>query len=379
MSGPAGGSSDGPANGPVAGAIALLAAGLAAPAGTAAQAPADVDPEHRPGHGCVAGRAFERHFDSGALWSGCARLDPVHGLELAALAYRAPGDASRPVLAALHPASILVQRAGEPVPSERLGPERRVLAESAATCAGEILAVAPRGGDVCVRRTATGLLAKYGDLRGVHGATWWFESALPGDGGEIWQSRVGLGEDGRIDVELALSGAVGTELVARAAWRVAFALDTPAADVVEELDFALGPRSRRPMRVTRLGVESFRRSAPERFRAWRALDPATGAGYLLDPAAGVAAPSGFGANWTGFELAVTAADAAERHAFAPPTLDGHVDGESLEGRDPVLWHAVARTVRPSAEDRPALGARALAFALTPFDWTARSPFETLAP
>ena len=346
------------------------------------------------GGACAGGLLVERDFDSGAAWRACARLDPVHGLELSDLAYRAPGDASRPVIASLHAASVLVQRTGETTPTERLGPARRPLPEGAATCAGEILALPVAGRDaapatgptagpdaaaglaaLCVRRTRTGLLSKYGDVRGVHGAAWWLESAMPGEGGEIWQARVGLGEDGRVDVELGLSGRVEVELVARAAWRVEFALDTPAPDRVEELDFALGAGSRRPMRVTRFAVETLRRTAPERFRVWRAMDPATGAGYLLDPATSVAAPAGLGANWTGFELAVTAADPAERHASAPPTLDGFVDGEALAGRDPVLWHAVAAAVRPSAEDRPALGTRALGFALLPFDWTVRSPFD----
>ena len=127
------------------------------------------------------------------------------------------------------------------------------------------------------------------------------------------------------------------------------------------------------MRASALRVETLRRTAPTRFRAWRIVD-ASGAGYLLDPQSAIAAVPGIGANWTGFELAVTAADDAERHASLAPTLDGFVDGETLAGADPVLWHALAMTVRPDAGDAAAMRPRELGFALLPFDWTAASPF-----
>ena len=356
---------------------ALVVGALVVGAGTARAQGAD--------DGCADGARFERGFASGSAWSGCARLDPVHGLELTALAWRAPGDAERPVLASIHPASILVQRAGERAAAERLGRALAALPETAATCPGEraeLLPVPGAGGDrgaLCTRRVETGLLSKYGDVAGVHGAVWWLESARRDPGGEIWQTRIGLGEEGSVEAELALSGEVAAELVARTVWRVAPALDSPAPDRIEELDFALDPVRgvRRPMRVREIGVEALRRTAPERFRVWRALD-ASGAGYLLDPRTSVAAATGFGPNWTGFELAVTARDDAERHASAPPTLDGFVDGESLAGADPVLWHALAMSVRPDASERASLGARALGFALLPFDWSPRSPFEDLA-
>lgn len=386
--------------------------------------------------GCEDGAELAHEFDSGAGWSLCARIDAAHGLELRELRYRAPGDAARPVLAALHLGSILLDdRSGAaPQPLFANAALRELSAQRA--CAGERVSIGTLPDALCMTQRPTGLLAKYGDLEGVHGAEWRLEARRRGPLHE-WLVQITLAEDGRITPALSIGAGHGTGAtpaiasdqnagtaagmtvgvatggVSRgvgpgtlagtdtrvragssaanvlATWRVAFALDGPAADRIEELDFILDPAlgSRRPMRATPIEVETLRVAAPASFRGWRAVD-ANASGYWIDGQSGA---TGWerGANWTRFEVAVSAASQCETHATPLPdarlrpgcepasaaqSLDSIVDGESLAGRDPVLWISTALALPASAVANAESGDRTTSFDLLPFDWTAKSPF-----
>ena len=370
------------------------------------------------------GRVLEHAFDSGALWSVCARLDDVHGLELRDVAYRAPGDSLRPVLRSVHLGQLLVHWHDEPRPEPRLGGTtpgasglggEAALALDASSCAGTAVALGGVDGGadgvrrLCTRERSGGLLAKYAQRDALHGERWELFAAAR-QGLLTWRVGVELTEDGQIAPSVALSGRVErttsdprfgaaldgavaggvpapTRATLLAAWRMRFALDTPTPDRVEELDFPLEPGGggRRPMQVRALDGEVFRRVAPERFRGWRVFDPGTGAGYHLDPIDSGRAWNARGGDWARFELALTRARDCERHAEAnavapgaPPCgggLDAFVDAESLDGADPVLWFSRTALWTPRPEDLPFLSSVVLDTRLVPFDWTDASPFE----
>lgn len=354
--------------------------------------------------------ALEHAFASGASWSFCARLDPRHGLELGALAYRAPGDRARPVLRSLHLAEVLVHRHDRPRAGALVGDataESSTLGAAATRplgaddCAGERLALGAAAAPLlCLVERDAGLLAKYADRAAVHGARLEIH-AVAARGALVWRVAVALGEDGRIAPSLALGGRLVPSVAdaryatpiddgrlalpratLRATWRLAFALDGEAPDRVEELDYPLDGvlGTRRAGRTRTLDTESLRRVAPERFRVWRVADRASGAGYLVESVAGGQDWLDRRHNWTRFELALTRPRDCERHALGNRAercgegLDDFVDGESLADTSPVLWLGRSRLWRPRREDLPLLTALVLGVSLLPFDWTARSPF-----
>jgi len=373
---------------------------------------------------CADGRSVEHAFDSGAAWSLCARVDDVHGLELRDVRYRAPGDSARTVLRSLHVAQLLVHWHDTPSPERRLGgstPATRGLGGAAtlaldpASCAGTRLALTDEldaPSTLCTRERASGLLAKYARRPALHAERWEL-FAIARQGLLTWRIGAALTEDGQIVPSVALSGraertgddarfgtAIGgddaalylTRATLLATWRLRFALDTPATDRVEELDFALAGAgdNRRPMQVRGFDTEVFRPVAPVRFRGWRVVDPSSGSAYTLDPLDSARRWNAPGGDWARFALALTRARDCERHAEANATvgrerpapeacgdgLDEFVDGESLDGADPVLWFSNTRLWTPRREDLPFLSSTVLEMRITPFDWTASSPFES---
>jgi len=388
--------------------------------------------------GCDDGRRLAHTFDSGAAWSLCARIDEHHGLELIDLAYRAPGDRERPVLRSLHLAQILVHWHDANAPERRLGGNESgtaglggnasvVLGRN--SCEGETASLAAPGADegpagvdtaadimdqgiademprLCARERASGLLAKYDQRAALQGEDWEL-FAVARQGLLVWRTGVTLTEDGSIAPSLALSGrltrtsedpryaasATATEAglvgaVLHATWRLAFALDTPATDRVEEFDFALetGAGNRRTMRIRPLVDESLRQVRRDSFRGWRVVDGESGAGYFLDPLDSALAWNSPGDDWARFDLAITRTADCERLASGNEVradagcgagLDDFVNGEALDGADPVLWHSRTRNWVPRQEDLPFLSSVELDMRIIPFDWTDASPFEVV--
>lgn len=360
---------------------------------------------------CADGVRLEHSFDSGASWSLCAGVDERVGLEVRDLRYRAPGDRERPVLASLHLGQLLMHWHDEPSAERRIAGTTREtqglggsasLALTTETCAGErhvadSSAAGTSGGSaatpLCTRERASGLLAKYAGRRAVQGEAWEL-FAVARQGLLTWRQAMTLGEDGTIDPTLTLSGhgvrAVDDALTPAtilATWRIAFALDSDAADTVEEYDFKLDPDlgNRRPMTERLLPVEVFRTVESERFRGWRISDSASGAGYYLDPLDSAQRWTTPGDDWARFDLAMTRARDCERLADGNPVvdkdsrcgtgLDDYVDAESLVDVNPVLWFSRTKNWIPRPEDRPFLSSVRIGMTLMPFDWTAESPFE----
>ena len=332
-------------------------------------------------------------FASGAAWTLCATIESANGagrgadadqrgdmagaLRLEQVAYHAPGDRLRSVLRDLHPAALRVQAHRRtdargllpglrPLPAERCPSDARALSERAA---------------LCLSRRSTGLLYRYGDISGGQGARHDLDLLQANAAGTTVRQRVSFGETGTIRPSLTLHDP-GTTLPAadsslQVTWRIAFALDSAAADRVEELDFALPSEhgSRRQMRVLPLRLETHRGARHQAFRGWRVID-AGGAGYYLDSQQAVGGWSSAGGDSADAHalpapiLGVSAYAAHERDANRLPA---YLNRESMADRSPVLWYAATALLMPTADAGTASSATT-GFVLSPLDWTAHSPF-----
>lgn len=377
---------------------------------------------------CEDGSAFQHTFDSGANWSFCASIHSQHGLELQQLRYQAPGDQSRLVLKHLHLGQTLLhfhdQTDVQPVIRQQ-DSENNVsgfgnpIPLSAELCRGTVHSLPAADNSVCDFERPTGLMAKYSMRPGLQGEQYQFFAVFDVNGLTL-QTQIGLSEDGRIQPAVELSGnhwartnsaafgqlVNGTSLAnddrrfATAVsvlytWRMVFSLnDAEPNDRVEEFNFVLNTErgNRRPMSVTALETEAFRNIDPDAFRGWRVVEPATGAGYYLDPQNNGIPYRDNTNNWAQFELAVTRYNSCEQHALArlggvtqsntsndncSGTLDQYVSGESMQAQSPVLWYSQSRVFKPRSEDFPIVSSLKTEFELIPFDWTATSPFEVI--
>lgn len=337
---------------------------------------------------CAAdARELSLPFDSGAQWQMCARVDAQAGLVLTDIRYRAPGDAARSVLSSLSIGSAMLHVHGESLPQRIMPNDART--PRSTPCDGQTEPLAEAAA-LCLTRHDTGLLVRYGDIRGVRGNEWRV-TLDEGIDALQWRTRIAFGETGRLTPALSafdvspqqsdqrrfgVQQPDGQRLAERSmlsTWRLAFDLDGGEPDRVEEFDFTLqqGSGSRRVMRVTPLDLETLRTVAHETFRGWR-VRTERGAGYYLDSQSASTGWSGGGGNWTRFALAVTADD--DRSADSSPLdLDRIVNAESLIDRHPVLWPSGSAVLSPRNEDGARASAR-VAFDLLPFDWTERSPF-----
>ena len=344
---------------------------------------------------CLDGEPLQVSFDSGAAWSMCASIDADHALQLNDIHYRAPGDTSRSVLQSLHLAQLLVHHHDQSVASAQINPiagaalgGSQLVSLDERNCAGSIVALADDL-QLCSHTKITGILAKYSRRKALQGSEWQLYT-VSRQQSLIFQIRVSFAEDGSIMPSVSLSGhndrkSPGATWLST--WRLAFALDSSASDLVEEFNFTLMPElgNRRPMQITPLLTETLRKVDREQFRGWRIIDE-SGAGYYLDPQNSGYAYTSKTMNWALFDIAVTQAKACEQHAQhnvqsnnnseCGSNLDDFVNGEPLSNRNPIVWHSQTSNWSIRQEDQPAISSMDMQFTIMPFDWTSTSPFET---
>lgn len=308
---------------------------------------------------CGSSGSLAHTFDSGASWSACAHIDPLAGLTLRDVRYRAPGDRERSVLTSIGLGQLLMHWHDENLPELRMGGQTdttRGLGGSAAvaltddTCNGTLASVSspPDRPDntsanaandtaansfVCTRERPTGLLARHVGRPAIQGEAWEV-FAVARQGLLTWRLGMTFGEDGRLEPSIELSGHSERESGATllATWRMAFTLDGDADDRFEEFEFRLDETlgNRRPMSTRPLLVESFRQVNRERFRGWRISDLSSRAGYYLDPLDSSQSWTDQTRDWARFDLAVTRANACERLADANPgTLTSPGDSHDM--------------------------------------------------
>jgi len=385
---------------------------------------------------------LEHSFTSGASWSVCAKVDENHGLHLQSLHYRAPGDSLRKVLHTLHAGQILMHYHDASQAQTQLGdiysnqqrptgesltqtpspyipvqpPTGSILAMNDKTCNGEIIDTSGSNrARLCSRILNNGTLAKYSQNPSLHSSRWQLTAALQRSS-LVWSTTVSLSEDGSIQPAIGLSGRARhtsnsagfaspiastdialTRATVVSTWRMVFDLDSNLTDQVYQFDFALDQEqgNRRPMRISEIASEEFRRVSRENFRGWQVQDSG-GSGYYLDPG-----KSGFdyrssAHNWANYDLAISRYAACERYAanntgaanligpasstdetgpVCASSLDEFVNAQSLSEAHPVLWYSQSRSLNPSNEDWPVIRHFHLSFQLMPFEWTSASPFE----
>ena len=369
---------------------------------------------------CGEQLALDHAFASGATWSMCLSVEESHGLTVRSLRYRAPGSTLRPVLSEAHLGQLLLHYHDSRDPIAQINPSLQpprsaeftdIIAMNDNSCDGTRLTVSGHAAAVCSRVRDNRILAKYAQRPSIQSQKLEISSAFQRET-LTWTSSFTFTEDGQIRPGVSLSGRAaqttpdpdfaqaipaGTAPLTRATvlanWRLVFDLDTPAVDRVEQFDFPLDADdgNRRPMQVSSLETESVLQVERENFRGWRIID-ASGAGYFLDPANSGFSYRSLGMDWAQSDGAVSVFRPCERHAWlnsgetvpgsgdAPAagcgaSLDEYIDGESLQGNQPVLWYSLSRTLDPRIDDWPVIRDVAFQFDLTPFDWTAASPFE----
>ncbi len=384
--------------------------------------------------GKIAATELTHTYPSGAVWSVCAALHPIVGLYLQDLRYQAPGDSLRRTFSELHLAGILEHYHDEP--TERSVFETLSFGSddfvsfTPATCPGQLsvltaLADSADNGEagnngeternICTVFYADKILAKFDNATVTQNHSWDLIAAAS-HGQDTWEVVVTLGEEGTISGSINRSGVLhqftddpqfGRNLVnsalavnstIKSTWRIVPGMSaintdaTNATQTVEQLDFRLAPEfgNRRPMTVEPLTVETLRQVNREQFRRWQVKGD-DGAGYLVD-----VQNNGFDFrstqyNWALFDVAFTRYNECEittlnnaenvanlTNGFSSPpcadSLQGFVNGESLEDTTPVIWFSQTTTITPDADDWPLLRTRVLTFDLVPFDWTQSSPF-----
>ena len=368
---------------------------------------------------CTSGRFIEHAFESGATWSLCADVVESHGLSISSASYRAPGDTLRSVMQLAHLGQLLLHYHDSAQPEAQIDPvlyqqmddgSSDLLSMNTSTCQGSILDVPRKAALICSRVKDNRILAKYAQKPSIHSQSLELASTFQRDA-LTWTSSFTFTEDGQIRPGISLSGRASrtlgdlrfaqaipaetaplTRATVFATWRLAFDLDTPDTDRAEQFEFPLQDTqdNRRPMIVTALDTEQLLSVDRGTFRSWRVVD-SSGAGYYLDPANNGFSYSNATMNWTGADGAITVFDECEQHALrnidsassttAPVSncgrsLDDFVNGQSLQGGQPVLWYSQSRTLEPGIEDWPVIRDMGMSFDLLPFDWTPASPFES---
>ncbi len=368
---------------------------------------------------CTSGSLVEHAFASGASWSLCADVVESHGLDISVVSYRAPGDTLRSVLQHAHLGQLLLHYHDSTQPDAQIDPvlyqqmddgSSDLLSMNASTCEGNILAVPRKAAVICSRVKDNRILAKYAQRPSIQSQSLELASTFQRNT-LTWTSSFTFTEDGQIRPAISMSGRTSrtlndlrfaqaipaetlplTRATVFATWRLVFDLDTPDVDRVEQFEFPLQNTqgNRRPMIVTALKTEQLLSVDREKFRGWRVVD-SSGAGYYLDPANNGFSYSNATMNWTGADGAITLFDDCEQHASGNidtvssttaatsacgSSLDDFVNGQSLQGGQPVLWYSQARTLNPRIEDWPVIRDLSMSFDLLPYDWTPASPFES---
>ncbi len=364
---------------------------------------------------CNDASVLQHTFASGASWSACAHVSEVHGLEVSHIAYRAPGDSSRSVMASVNVAQILLhyhdKANAEPqfspsdsdtddsVPSQTLRLNER-------TCDGEILGTDAQPDSFCSRIKNNRILAKFGQTPSLQSEAWEVYSVMLRES-LTWNISWTFTEDGQIRPRVSVSGRPSrtqldsqfsqnarndiprlTRASVLATWRLVPAMDTDAPDRIEQFDFPLdvAQGNRRAMQITPITQEALLQVEREQFRGWRIIDT-TGAGYYMDPANQGYSYASNEYDWANYDVAITRYDACEQYASGNITsndngtcgahLNDYVNAESLTDEVPVFWYSQSRQLTPGIEDWPVLSDVQIGFDLLPFDWTATSPFEVV--
>ncbi|PID62263.1 MAG: hypothetical protein CSB44_03990 [Gammaproteobacteria bacterium] len=342
---------------------------------------------------CAPDATLARSFDSGASWRLCGDIDPLRGLVLSDVRYRAPGDSERDVLASLGLAQLIVDQRGSGQGRAEIGSRLQgndglggdaLLPVS--DCQGEAIALNDVADALCSDSRLQPMLAKYAETPEITGSRWRLYSEAQ-RGFARWRIGFDLFEDGRIAPFLLLLEHPALErhegLALLASWRIVPRLDGELANTLEQFDFPLDTTgsNQRPQRVQHFDTESLAFITREHFSGWRIVG--SHGSYYLDPAGSGFDWSGREDNWAGSDLAVTVARDCERLAMhdsgcgdggaTGQSLDTWLDGESLAGQALALWHQQSRVLPGdgvvSVQDYP------LGFTLLPFDWTTSSPFE----
>jgi len=357
-------------------------------------------------------------FQSGARWELCWHVDDQSGLILSQLHYGGPTMPVRKIMDSASIAQIVFQydedtNATHLVSEYGLGGEH--WDDNALNCPdGEKILGSQH--NICVKQRELNLLARARHYRSLPRNEFTLQATSTiglekfiqlwhfSEDGELKPAVIYSGKVSRYTTNASFgskvdnSGRFASNATLLVNWRLDFNIDdSPNNDVVDEFNFLSESSSdlKKRMTTTPISTESFRKINNTDFRGWRisdqdissgenGLESPTRIGYYLDPQ-----PSGYrltsdNAAWTEFDFAVTNFKECETLASlntisnqqCGANLNDFVNGEQVN--DPVVWFSLTRHFTPSKEDFPAIRSNRIAFSLIPFDWSASSPFSSLA-
>ena len=360
---------------------------------------------------CSNGYTVDEALDNGASWQMCWERRNREGIVLHHVTYTPPGGAPVEILGQMNLAEIHVPYdGGSPrffdLSGIGLGYDGTMLDLAAEDCPGGSLLQDDGTNVICQSVVPNGYAYKSGPSSGQSTSLRLFSVSELGAYNYVvaWN----FDDDGTIRPQVDSAGSLqnyggspqttwplgggrrGVAHMHNFYWRLDFDVDGPANDRVEELE-ALPADSRYALRNTRraFGTEVARRVAPSGFRSWRVRDlTSTNAdGHPLSvellpdtdhvyrgPTTGDA-PEPFTQN----EVYVTRFKPCEDVAANNPgatcgeDLSEFANGESLSGRDVVLWYGTSFHHLPRDEDEPLMHPHTSGFAIVPRDLTAENP------
>jgi hypothetical protein len=176
-------------------------------------------------------------------------------------------------------------------------------------------------------------------------------------------------------------------------WRLDFDLGSSGTDdYIEEFNFPLSS-GKRVRSVTKFTTEKAREVNPATLRSWRVVDGSAvnSNGHkrsyeiLLDES-GHKDKGPSNEPYTHNDFLVTKADDCEKFASHNPTTNNckknlaqFVNGESLSGKDIIVWVGLTFYHMPRVEDAPHMDAHWNHFNIVPRDWHANNPLGSSVP
>lgn len=379
-------------------AIALAAAG-ASPAGPIlAQAP-----------NCSAPFLIDVTFGGGARWEMCWEHRASEGIVLYDVYFTSPGATRRPVFGQAGLAQIHV-------PYDDNGARFHDLSDyglgnsnmndlTPAECPGGTL-LQYNGKDVlCQMVENHSYYYKYYTTKALAGELTLFSVSHIGEYNYV--PRWSFGEDGHIGAEIGATGRLqrfgnnasygwpvrtGSNPYAvshmhNLYWRLDFDVGGKEDDLAEEFDLLPTPdTARRTIVKTELVTEAARPVSPTAMRFWRVRDKVIvnadgrAISYEIEPVSSATYRGPSNEPWTQNDFYVTIYKACEKWVSHNPTTGGcggdvtaFVNGESVDGKDVVVWYGVDFHHTPRDEDEPNMPIDWHGFHIKPRDWIATSP------
>ncbi len=176
-------------------------------------------------------------------------------------------------------------------------------------------------------------------------------------------------------------------------FRLDFDINGRENDLMQEIQFNPTDQNRRRVKeITDVTLEAARQHDPTVQRSWRVMDKVTrndGGNFISYQIEGLSSGHDFtGPNFEPFsqsDLYVTTFKTCEKYPSHNPQLNGcagdvsqFVNGESVDGKDLVVWYGITFHHLPREEDEVYMDVHWDGFTIIPRDWTSHNPLDNVS-